>query len=465
MKITIPDGKGGRTTLYGDSYALLIGNSDYNNGWPKLPGVKDDLMAIQTALMKQGFEVSIIIDATYDQLDKAFKDFISAHGLNSDNRLLFYYAGHGNTQRQSYGGDMGYIVPIDAPNPNIDKNGFLAKAMDMQVFDSYARRIQSKHALFVFDACFSGSIFALSRAIPENISYKTAAPVRQFLTSGSAFENVPDKSIFCQMFVAALQGEADVNHDGYVTGVELGEFLQEKVVNYSRDAQHPQYGKIRDPNLDKGDIVFESLDGGRENKPKDAIVVQAKEVNQPTQQKTDESKADPQLRKQNVQPLERNPVYVGIAAGYVSVRRNEGGGGPGGIAFAAKWNVGQIVKNIVFVPEIQYFSVSDGSNTFSDISSYLKADYFLKEEGAVRPFLGLGIGYNAIITKYSSPSIWGTSYGGSQSSTEFQIGLEVHVGVRFELSEALAFIVEPQYVLVKDFNHFVAKGGFALALR
>ncbi|MDR1506667.1 MAG: caspase family protein [Treponema sp.] len=43
---------------------------------------------------------------------------------------------------------------------------------------------------------------------------------------------------------------------GYVSGTELGMFLQTTVVNYSNATQHPQYGKIRNPSLDKGDFVF-----------------------------------------------------------------------------------------------------------------------------------------------------------------------------------------------------------------
>jgi hypothetical protein len=203
-------------------------------------------------------------------LFKAFSDFIDKYGQEPENRLIFYYAGHGHTLKLAYGGDMGYIVPVDAPNPNKDKKGFLAKAVSMQQIEVYAKNAQAKHALFLFDSCFSGSIFALSRAVPENISYKTAQPVRQFITSGSADEQVPDRSVFKQMFVAALKGDADLDKDGYVTGTELGEFLQSKVINYSRSSQHPQYGKIRDPNLDRGDFVFQvaSIPSHVEDSPK-----------------------------------------------------------------------------------------------------------------------------------------------------------------------------------------------------
>jgi formylglycine-generating enzyme required for sulfatase activity len=151
---------------------------------------------------------------------------------------------------------MGYIVPRDAPNPHRDQTGFLSKAMDMQQIEVYARRIQAKHALFLFDSCFSGAIFGMTRDAPAHISDKTAKPVRQFITAGSKDQPVPDVSVFRQQFVAALQGEADVDRDGYVSGTELGEFLHRKVVHYTRNAQTPQYGKLRDALLDQGDFVF-----------------------------------------------------------------------------------------------------------------------------------------------------------------------------------------------------------------
>ncbi|MBN2663875.1 MAG: caspase family protein, partial [Bacteroidales bacterium] len=246
----------GTTTLYKQSHALIIGMSNYTNGWPKLDGVKKDIPLVKDALEQNGFHVVVKMDLTREQLDKAFIDFITTYGQDPENRLVFYFAGHGHTLN-NFGEVNGYIVPVDAPNPNYDKAGFIAKAMPMSRIEEYAKQAGSKHALFLFDACFSGSLFATSRAVPDIISYKTAEPVRQFITSGSADETVPDESIFRQQFVTALTTDyADANKDGYLTGTELGSFLQDNVVNYSRNAQHPQYGKIRNPYLDKGDFVF-----------------------------------------------------------------------------------------------------------------------------------------------------------------------------------------------------------------
>ena len=179
------------------------------------------------------------------------------HGQESGRRILIYFAGHGHSMEPSFGGpNMGYIVPKDAPNPHQDEVGFRATAINMDRIESYAVEIHAKHALFLFDSCFSGSIFTLTRAFPEAIQAKTAQPVRQFITAGKEDEKVPDESIFRAQFVLALEGEADKDGDGYVTGSELGHFLQKRVQNYSRQAQNPQYGTLRNPNLSRGDFVF-----------------------------------------------------------------------------------------------------------------------------------------------------------------------------------------------------------------
>ncbi|MCP5374135.1 MAG: hypothetical protein H6907_20560 [Hyphomicrobiales bacterium] len=151
---------------------------------------------------------------------------------------------------------MGYLVGREAANPNVDESAFLEGALSMQNIEVYARSIDAKHALFLLDACFAGSVFDATRAIPHVIREKTGWPVRQFITSGTAEQEVPDRSIFRDLFIRALDGEGDLDGDGYLTGTELGHYLETNVTNYSRRAQTPQYGKLRDPLLDRGDFVF-----------------------------------------------------------------------------------------------------------------------------------------------------------------------------------------------------------------
>ena len=243
--------------LYSQSHALLIGVSEYIDTWPDLAGVKEDIYAVQSTLEQHDFNVVLAENLSKSEMDDAISNFIARYGQGTDNRLVFYFAGHGHTINTSYGGKLGYFVPADAPNPYNNEGFFQSRAIEMAQIEIYAKRIQSKHAIFIFDACFSGSLFAITRAIPQIISYKTTEPIRQFITSGTENEQVPDKSIFRQQFISALMSDiADGNKDGYLTGTELGEYLQTTVTNYSYNSQHPQFGKIRNSMLDKGDFVF-----------------------------------------------------------------------------------------------------------------------------------------------------------------------------------------------------------------
>jgi hypothetical protein len=258
----IKDKTGEQVVKYDESHALLIGVGEYTGGWPSLPGVKEDLQSVKQALERNGFNVVVVEDPDLPTLETAYRNFILTYGLKRESRLLFYFAGHGYTYKPSYATEdpkewEGYIVSKEAPLPT-ERNlaEFLQHAMSLQRFGELARGIQSTHALFLFDSCFSGAIFALSRAIPQGITRDTGRPVRQFISSGSADQEVPDKSEFRRHFIAALEGEADANKDGYVTGSELGQFLHEQVAKYSNGVQTPQYGKIRHPFLDKGDFVF-----------------------------------------------------------------------------------------------------------------------------------------------------------------------------------------------------------------
>ncbi len=50
VPVPIKDKAGNEVGLYKGSYALIIGVSDYTNGWPDLPEVKEDLVAVGEAL-------------------------------------------------------------------------------------------------------------------------------------------------------------------------------------------------------------------------------------------------------------------------------------------------------------------------------------------------------------------------------------------------------------------------------
>ena len=247
--------KGQPMYLYKDYHALVVGVSDYEY-WPDLPGAVRDAREVASSLKEIGFKVKLLLNSTSSQLRKAFNDLTYKVGREPDRAILFYFAGHGQTETLANQMKLGYIVPKDCPLLISNPAGFVDKAISMKVIEAYALRINSKHVLMAFDSCFSGSVFASVRSAPADISEKSAKPVRQFITAGNENEQVPDQSVFKLCFLDGIAGEADLNNDGYVTGSELGMYIDTKVVNYSNGSQHPQYGKIRDPRLDKGDFIF-----------------------------------------------------------------------------------------------------------------------------------------------------------------------------------------------------------------
>lgn len=252
------EGEARIVSLYSGYHALVIGCSDYRKGWPRLPNPVQDAKEVAKLLREMGWNVSLVTDPDWATLRTALNSLITGPGREKDKAVLVWFSGHGHTLKEADGSKLGYIVPVDAPDPDRDEMGFMEHAISMRQVETVARRIHSKHVLMIFDSCFSGAIFQITRAKPPPfIQEKVAHPVRQFLTAGSENEKVPDKSYFKTVFIQGVgDGYADQNEDGYITGQELGAYLQEKVVNYSRKAQHPQYGKINNPKLDKGDFVL-----------------------------------------------------------------------------------------------------------------------------------------------------------------------------------------------------------------
>ena len=156
ITVVIKDTSGRKVGLYKGSHALLIGVSNYTAGWPRLHSVPNEIKRVENTLKKKGFHVVKVMNPTSEELSRAFEDFIDLYGFDQNNRLLLFFSGHGYTRKD---GEKGYLVPADAPNPNKDRVGFLRKALPMNQILAWSRQVEAKHALFLFDSCFSGTVF------------------------------------------------------------------------------------------------------------------------------------------------------------------------------------------------------------------------------------------------------------------------------------------------------------------
>ena len=239
--------------LYSKSYALVIGIDDYTDGWPRLSNAVKDAPAVADALTKRGFDVTLGLNLNSRDMKEAFERFFILRGQDPDARLFTWYAGHGETIA-----GQGFLVPADAPLSDATAE-FKLKALPMRRFSEYMRLAVAMHVLAVFDSCFSGTVFENQRGKPPAaITAATARPVRQFLSSGDAGQQVSDDGRFRELFLRGIAGEegADANADGYVTATELGFYITDRVTNLTEGSQTPRYGKLRDQDYDRGDFVF-----------------------------------------------------------------------------------------------------------------------------------------------------------------------------------------------------------------
>lgn len=250
--------------MYDNSYAFVVGMSKYKD-WTRLDGPVKDVQEVKSVLSEHGFNVQVEMDLTGDQLESKINQFIKNYGLSGNNRLIFYFAGHGETLIGTDQRDIGYFVPIDAPTTFQNEEGFKKTALSMDKIEGFAREIQTKHALFIFDSCFSGKLLSFrSEVIPPSIGEFMDKPARQFITSGSAKQKVPDESKFRKTFVNGLRGDGDTNRDGYVTGEELANHLKIEVTNSSERSQTPLFGSLQNASF-TGDMVFFLSNAGKEN--------------------------------------------------------------------------------------------------------------------------------------------------------------------------------------------------------
>jgi hypothetical protein len=241
-------------TGYRKSWAVVIGINDYQH-WPKLEYAVNDARSVERLLKKLGFdEVITLLDgeATRQRILYALGDEVKAKAGDED-RVLIFYAGHGQTEDLRDRSKLGWIIPVDG-----DLKNLASTAISMRELQDHADRIRAKHILYAMDACFSGLLLRLRGVDPADrtVMELTTAPARQVLTAGAEGEQVVEfggHGLFTKSLLVGLEGGADLNDDGYITARELYEFVSRRVQEDSRNMQNPQFGPL---GFGRGEFVF-----------------------------------------------------------------------------------------------------------------------------------------------------------------------------------------------------------------
>lgn len=122
-------------------YALVVGVSDYDK-WPDLPNATKDALDVGQRLKKMGVTVKTIINPSSRALTKALNALTYKYGRESNRAILFYYGGHGETEKLADGTKLGYIIPKDCPLLRDDPEGFVNNAISIKDIEAYSLRIR-----------------------------------------------------------------------------------------------------------------------------------------------------------------------------------------------------------------------------------------------------------------------------------------------------------------------------------
>ena len=251
-----------RDDIYDDSWAVIIGIDKYDN-LSNLDYAVADAEAVKDMLINQfnyvDENVRLLIneEANKDNIEQAISDVSLEAGEND--RILVFFAGHGETMSLPDGGEMGYLLPVDGRQENL-----YASAIPMNDLKDLSNMSKAKHMLFLVDACYGGLAAVGTRGLepaktPNYLEKITNIKSRQIITAGGSTEKVIEKpewghSAYTMNLLRALKdGLADTNGDGYITAGELGLYLKEKVTIDSENQQTPQSRRLTSH---EGEFIF-----------------------------------------------------------------------------------------------------------------------------------------------------------------------------------------------------------------
>nr|MDZ8020099.1 caspase family protein [Nostoc sp. SerVER01] len=284
--------------------AIAIGINQYQNGIAKLNTAKPDAQTLADILRDNyQYQVELITDdterkPTLKELENLLTKWLpeQLQPPAENNRLLFYFAGHG-MPLESDDGPRGFLLPQDAnPNP---KPGESHNFLSMQVLHDALVALPCHHLIVILDCCFAGTFrWASTRKlipIPETIHREhydrfIRYPAWQVITSAAhnqeALDFLSDKrgiseksqgkqhSPFAEALFEALQdGEpdekgrrykkADLTKDGVITAPELYLYLRDNVETRSGDRQTPGLYPLK--KHDRGEYIFHDPNFDRES--------------------------------------------------------------------------------------------------------------------------------------------------------------------------------------------------------
>ncbi len=246
---------------YGQSWAVVIGIDEYSKA-PRLTYAADDANAVASLLQQRGFHVTLLLNQHASRRD-IYRELFDklAERVKEQDRVLVFFAGHGETRELRGGREIGFLLPVDG-----DPGALSESSISMVAISELADALPAKHVLFVVDSCYGGIAGHRFRAIPKATeSYLreiTLERGRQLITAGGAKQEALEgpkwgHSVFTYYLLEGLgKGRADLNDDGIIPASELYYYLDQRVFAAASLQGHTQRPQMWSMGAEKGEFVF-----------------------------------------------------------------------------------------------------------------------------------------------------------------------------------------------------------------
>ncbi|MBF0620426.1 MAG: SUMF1/EgtB/PvdO family nonheme iron enzyme [Magnetococcales bacterium] len=223
---------------YRSSHALIIGGSSYGAGWPTSIRFRRKMQKLGWFLHEQGFRVTTIEEPVSDNFVEAFHSFFKTFSSHPDHQILIYFGGHSVVLPDR---EESYLVPMDAPPPDVDRDTFLKKALPFSKLFEWSRKLSARHVLFVVEGPVFHEIFRREQGDQRShaLGSESMNASREVLSRLPAFRTEGKPFLADGLVQGLAGGRADQNGDGYITGAELAWYLRQDLgggfpVNYGR---------------------------------------------------------------------------------------------------------------------------------------------------------------------------------------------------------------------------------------
>lgn len=253
---------------YENSFALIVGIDRYMTAAP-LAHARSDAEGVAEILINTFLFPPDHVTQLYDAeatRDAILHSYAALSATGPEDRVVFFFAGHGHT-RQGLRGEVGHLIPHDG-DPSAPES-----LIRWDHFTREAELIPAKHVLFLMDACYGG--LALTRSGVQGagrfVDDMLQRFSRQVLTAGKADEAVadaggprPGHSIFTGHLLNALDGDA-MGDDGVMSAQSVMSYVYDHVGRDQYSHQTPAFGHIEGD----GDLIFKTP---KRDQPPEAVV-------------------------------------------------------------------------------------------------------------------------------------------------------------------------------------------------